>query len=116
MFTKDELNEILKPWGTSIDNRPVPKVQQINYAYSEQDRKKAYDMACRWHGNYHDVVTSNDTLTDFICHQSDIIEMLANALGFANGRLEATQERLYRIKNANLCCHQCGATITLPDE
>lgn len=113
MVTKDEINKVLKPWGNSVDNRPVPNPLSHNYAYSAQDRKTAYNMACRWHGDYHDAAISNDTLTDFICHQSDVIEMLANALGFANGRLDYIEERLALVKK-EVCCPTCGTMVEVP--
>ena len=113
MFTKDELNEILKPWENSVDNRPTPGQANDGYAYSKQERKKAYQMACYWHGNYHDAAISNDTLTDFICHQSDVIEMLANALGFANGRLDHIEERL-ALGKTEVYCPTYGTMVKVP--
>lgn len=95
MFTPDEINSILKPWGDSLDKRPVPS--EDDYAYEDSDRKRALEMATKWEGGYRpmnlDTIMSN-VLCDFICHQSDVIEMLCHALSFANQRIDS-QDNFY---------------------
>ena len=108
MFTKDELNEILKPWGNSVDNRPTPGQADDGYAYSKPERKRAYQMARQWQNGHHNPLESDETITDFICHQSDVIEMLANALGFANSRIAAMEERITNLTKAiPTKCEKC---------
>lgn len=98
MFTPDEINSILKPWGDSLDKRPVPS--EDDYAYEESDRKRALEMATKWEGGYRpmnlDTIMSN-VLCDFICHQSDVIEMLAHALSFANNKLEKNDSNYSKL-------------------
>ena len=84
MFTANDINELLKPWSASLDERPVPT--NNDYAYEEKNRQTAWDMASKWEGEGV-VYPDCQTLCDFICHQSDVIEMLAHALSFANKRL-----------------------------
>ena len=85
MFTREQINELLKPWGSSLDERPTPSKDY--FAYEESDRKRAWDMANYWQEKHIGVMMSTEVLQDFICHQSDVIEMLAHALNFANKRL-----------------------------
>ena len=84
MFTREQINELLKPWESSLDERPLPT--KDSFAYENTDRMKAWDMAVYWRG---DAFPKKDigVCLDFICHQSDVIELLAHALSFANKRL-----------------------------
>ena len=86
MFTDEQINEILAPWGASLKERPVPSID--NYAYEPKDRLAARDTAIQWqkdHGNTD--IGMDASRDDFICHQADIIYMLAHALSFANRKL-----------------------------
>lgn len=83
MFTREQINELLKPWGSSLDERPSPT--EDNFAYEQIARKRAWEMANTWQGEHFALI--GDVCLDFICHQSDAIEMLAHALSFANKRL-----------------------------
>ena len=85
MFTREQINELLKPWGSSLNERPLPTKHY--YAYEELDRKRAWNMAYDWQDKHIGLMDSKDICTDFICHQSDVIEMLAHTLSFANARL-----------------------------
>ena len=86
MFTDEQLNEILAPWGSSINERPIPSPE--GYAYEQKNRKTACEIAIQWqkaHGNAD--IGMDAPRDDFICHQEDIIYMLAHALSFANRKL-----------------------------
>ena len=86
MFTDEQINEILAPWGASLKERPVPSAE--SYAYEPKDRLTARKTAIQWqkdHGNAD--VGMDAARDDFICHQADIIYMLAHALSFANRKL-----------------------------
>ena len=85
MFTKEQINEILRPWDSSMDERPTPTTE--DYAYDKTDREKAWMMAHDWQEPHIVMMDDDETMEDFICHQSDVIEMLAHALSFANKKL-----------------------------
>ena len=90
MFTKEQINKILEPWDSSIDERPVPT--RNDFAYDESARDKATQMALRWQDEHLSPFSDAEMYADFICHQSDVIEMLAHALSFANKRIEDKQD------------------------
>ena len=85
MFTREQINELLKPWGSSLDERPIAV---DGYAYGKHDHMEARKMANNWVGDYYSSTLEVQALADFICHQSDVIEMLAHALSFANKKLQ----------------------------
>ena len=82
MTTPDEIEALLKPYGLSLKERP--KATKDSFAYEEHDRNIAWDMACIWQDEHIDYKSDVDVCTDFICHQSDVIELLCNTLKWAN--------------------------------
>lgn len=90
MFTKEQINELLSPWDMSVDERPKPNG---DYAYEKSDRRTAYAMAKEW-GGVSIPLDPDGVMEDFICHQSDVIEMLARALSFANKKIEDKQDMI----------------------
>jgi hypothetical protein len=89
MPTEEQINEILAPWGTSINERPVPN---DDYAYEAKDRCSALNAAMQWQKDHgHTDVGMDASRDDFICHQADIIFMLTHALRFANSKLNITK-------------------------
>ena len=91
MFTDEQINEILAPWGASLQERPVPSAQ--GYAYEQKDRNTARDTAIQWQKDHQNADIGIDaSRDDFICHQADIIFMLAHALSCANQKLMQSSE------------------------
>lgn len=92
MFTKEQIANQLKPWGISLDEELARP--DAGFAYELKDRETAYKMAHSWHG-IHNVLSDpglEQCLLDFICHQSDVIELLTRALSYANRRCQAMEQ------------------------
>lgn len=86
MTKPNEIEELLKPYGLSLKERPYPS--EKGYAYEQSDRKRAVNMAINWQEQNHNNDYGYDgARDDFICHQSDVIELLINALKWANHKL-----------------------------
>lgn len=81
--TPEQIEEMLKPYGLSLSGLPRPSID--HYAYEDKDRKTASSLAFKWQGQSG---WCENALSDFICHQCDVIELLMSALSFAtkNGR------------------------------
>jgi hypothetical protein len=92
MFTKEQIANQLKPWGIYLDEElPRP---YAGFAYELKDRETAFKMAYDWHdiNNILSAAGSDQRLLDFICHQSDVIELLTRALSYANRRCQTMEQ------------------------
>lgn len=86
MTTAKEIEELLRPYGLSLMELPVPS--KDGFAYEEADRTKLKKVAIGWEGKhffkFEDTIRARE---DFMCHQSDVIELLCSALKWANHKL-----------------------------
>ena len=80
--TPEQIEEMLKPYGLTLSDLPKPSID--HYAYEPKDRKTASSLASNWQGQSG---WGEYALSDFICHQCDVIELLMSALSIANRRL-----------------------------
>ena len=85
MTTPEQIEALLKPHNCSLKALPVSDGQ--DYAYEERDRKTAFQMAKKWQGSNYNIFNPDMAEEDFICHQSDVIEILCQALSIANRKL-----------------------------
>ena len=100
MTTPQGIENLIKPYGQTLEDLPKPVRGKLTYSNKDQDN--ACTMALQWAGLK--PVSSNDPLvncmTDFICHQSAVIEKLVSALDKA---LEADlKEADATVKNGNV--------------
>lgn len=76
--TPEQIEEMLKPYGLTLSDLPKPSID--HYAYEPKDRKTASSLAFHWQGQNG---WCESALSDFICHQCDVIELLVSALSIA---------------------------------
>ncbi len=81
MYTPEQIENLIKPFGLSLTT--LPKADKTSIAYDISRHYAAIEGARNW-GNKNDLLTSNMVMCDFICHQSDVIELLCSALEKAN--------------------------------
>ena len=81
--TPEQIEEMLKPYGLTLSDLPKPSID--HYAYGYRDRNEASSLALNWQGQSE---WAEYALSDFICHQCDVIELLVSALSVANRRFE----------------------------
>ena len=85
MMTPEQIEALLKPHNCSLKTLPISDGQ--DYAYEERDRKTAFQTAKKWQGSNYNIFNPDTAEEDFICHQSDVIEILCQALSIANRKL-----------------------------
>ena len=85
MTTPEQIEALLEPHKGTLKELPVPNEQ--DYAYESKDRIWAAQAAQKWQGSHYDFFYDAAAKSDFICHQSDVIELLVQALSIANRRL-----------------------------
>lgn len=91
MTSKERIEELVNYFGETLEDLPKPNKESS--AYDEADLCAAKARAAEWDlTEYFD--SNRETLCDFICHQSDVIEKLVKALE------TAAAEKL-RCKNCN---------------
>ncbi len=92
--TAEDIERLIKPYGFTLSDLPVPvydeETEHYNSAYEDKDHKIAWIKA-RIFG-CSDVLLNTTTLSDFVCHQSDVIELLCMAL-------EASNEKVRELLN-----------------
>lgn len=81
--TPDEIEALLNVYGYSLNVLPRPTNEE--FAYTLEDREdaafRASEFAISKPNNAKDAI---EEVFDFICHQSDVIELLIKALKVAN--------------------------------
>ena len=95
--TPEQIEEMLKPYGLTLSELPKPNA--LRFAYERKDMETATKLAEDWEGKQS---WREDSMSDFICHQCDVIELLMTALSIANKRIETEQ-------------NSCGAQLYLRD-
>jgi len=92
MSTPEQIEELIQKYGFSLNDLPKPTASE--YGYEPKDRVACASNAIKWQCEE----TGKETLdfdernayADFICHQSDVIEILVKCLGFCNKCLDYT--------------------------
>ena len=100
MTSPEKIEELLNRFGQTISD--LPECDTFLYAYGHDSRKKAKEMSFNWNRQINKV----DHQADFICHQSDVIERLIDALKVA----EKTASCEYCKKRETNCgnCFEFG--------
>lgn len=84
MTTSEQINNLIELYGKSLSEIRIPNT---DFAYEKTERKNAHDMAKEWQGEHYKSTEAKSALEDFICHQSDVIEILCSCLKWANKKL-----------------------------
>ena len=79
MTTPEKIEELLKPYGLTL--KDLPAVTPDDWAYEPKERTWAMEMVKNWTDGRMSYVPA--PIADFICHQSDVIELLVKALSMA---------------------------------
>ena len=80
--TPEKIEELLRPYKYTLRALPRPG---DDWAYDVKDRVDAIERALAWQDTK-DEKDFEESVADFICHQSDVIEMLTRALELAQKR------------------------------
>lgn len=115
MTSPEKIEELLKQFGQTISDLPSTKdYDWSRNVYEEEQMKQAKKTAYAWMWDeYADVNTFpidvvEPPLLDFICHQSDVIERLINALETAEKIVSCD----YCVKHESKCGNCSGYECT----
>ncbi len=75
-WAEEDIEKLIQPYGLSLSRLPITK--DTHYAYIREDHDKAIEMTEKW--ERFGVFENISVLCDFICHQSDVINLLCKAL------------------------------------
>ena len=102
--TPPEIEKLLNEYGLSLSGLPKPTL--VDFAYENIDLNTASNMALNWQ---QDADESDDCIDEyylecaykaFICHQSDVIELLVSALQMASFRIKELTDGKEERKNS----------------